>query len=296
MPSNAVAPIEFLPQHKCHQQVQLAIAALMNLSTLKRATVFTIAAALAALPHPVLAKNPPYLKQRSTGTTLAPAVIHLIDKGEYWREHGEIEKALDLYNQAIKVDSRAAEAYVGRARVWEEFGKMGKALDDFGTAIKLEKPFHSGAMRLRGDLYQSLRRYEEAIKDYSMVIDMAPTDGLHFSRALCYLRVNKPALAVNDYNQALKLGGPRAALFEKRGNAYFALHQNIKALADYNMTLKLDPEGNQSKDGHEHLHKSKAEIYKRLGKLDLAKKETAAAKVGRNANLDLAPFASDSLR
>jgi hypothetical protein len=50
------------------------------------------------------------------------------------------------------------------------------------------------------------------------------------------------------------------------------LKQDAKALADYNSALKIDPEGNVSKDGHEHLHKGKAEIYRRLGKTGRGKK------------------------
>jgi tetratricopeptide (TPR) repeat protein len=256
----------------------------------------TIVFQLGSFDTPLLAKNPPQVQHQSSGITLSPSTVSLIRKADYWREHGEIEKAMPLYNQAIKLDRNAAAAYFGRARAWEEFGKMDKALADFTSAINIEKPFHEPAMRLRGDLYQSLRRYEDAIRDYSKVINLHPTDGLYFSRATCHLRLNKPALAVSDYNEALKIAGPRASIFEKRGDAYFVLKQDAKALADYEKALKLDPEGDESKDGHEHLHKTRAEIYKRLGKMDLYKKEAAAAAVGRNANIDLAPFASDQIK
>ncbi len=268
----------------------------MNLSTLKRAYIFTIAAALLALPNPALSKNTPLLKHRSTRNTLAPAVISLIDKGEYWREHGEIERALALYTQAIKLDPKASAAYIGRARVWEEFGKVDKALADFTTAFKNDRPFNPTAARFRGDLYQSMHRYQDAISDYSLLLSVAPTDGLYLNRGNCYLKSNKPAMALKDYDKSISIGGVRSSTLVRRADAHLALNQDAKALADYNMTLKLDPEGNESKDGHEHLHKSKAEIYKRLGKLDLAKKEAAAAKIGRNANIDLAPFASDMLK
>lgn len=81
-------------------------------------------------------------------------------------------------------------------------------------------------------------------------------------------------------------------LLEKRGDTYVILKQDAKALADYDMTLKLDPERDRSRDGHEHLHRSRAEIYKRMGKMDHYKKELAAAAKGRNANMDIAPFSS----
>ena len=236
------------------------------------------------------------IQRQSGGMSLKPSAFPLIAKGDYWREHGEIEKALAIYTQAIKIDPKASGAYIGRAKVWEEFGKTDKALADFTTAFKNDPPFNPGAARFRGDLYQSLHRYQEAINDYSLVISLAPTDGLYFSRGNCYLKSNKPAMAVKDFDKTILTGGDRSTTYLKRADAYFALNQNVKALADYNKTLKLDPEGNDSKDGHEHLHKTKAEIYKRLGKPDLAKKELALVRAGRDASLDLAPFASDQFK
>jgi len=240
--------------------------------------------------------NPPMVQRRAGGMSLAPAAAPLIRKADYFRERDEIEKALDLYTQAIKIDPKCAYAYIGRARVWEEFGKMDKALTDFTTAYKLDQPFNQTAARCRGDLYQSLHRFPEAIADYGAVIKVSPSDGLYLRRATCYMSTNKPSLALKDFDRALVTARRRASIYEKRGDAYLALNQYAKALADYDMDLKMDPEGNDSKDGHEHLHKSKAEIYKRLGKLDLFKKETAAAKAGTHANLDAAPFASDMLK
>lgn len=245
---------------------------------------------------PAFAKKPEQIYHQATGVTLSSPSLPLIKKGNYWRERGELEKALAFFTQAIKVDSKAADTYYFRAQVWEEFGKMDKALEDFNTAIKLRKPFHEGAMRLRGDLYQSLHRYDEAIRDYSLVMTVIPTDGVYNSRGTCYMRLNKPALAVSDFSQAIKIGGPKAAPFEKRANAFMVLNQYAKALADYDMALKLDPDGDNSKDGHEHLHKSKAKIYKHLGKMDLYKKELRAAAIGRNANIDIAPFASGPIK
>lgn len=246
----------------------------------------------------VSAKHTPLIQKRSGGMSLTPLspAQPVIRSAEYLREHGEIEKALTLYTQAIKLDPKASAAYIGRARVWEEFGKLDKALADFNFAFKNDIPFNRTAARFRGDLYQSMHRYQDAINDYSLLLVDGPTDGLFFSRGNCYLKINKPAMAINDFTRAVGLGGNRSLTYERRGDAYLSLKQDAKALADYNSALKIDPEGNVSKDGHEHLHKCKAEIYKRLGKLDLAKKEAAAAAVGRNANVDFAPFASDSLK
>ena len=244
----------------------------------------------------VSAKNPPMIERKARSTTLSSSAVPLTRRADFLREHGEIEEALPLYTEAIKIDSRASQAYIGRALVWEEFGKTDKALADLTAAFKLGSPFNQTAARCRGDLYQSLHRYNEAIEDYTRVISAAPTDGLYFSRGSCYLRVNKPALAVKDFDKALSIGHKRSSVYVRRGDAYYALKQDKKALADYDMTLKLDPEGNEAKDGHEHLHKCKAEIYKRMGKMNLYKKELAASSAGRNANIDLAPFASDPIK
>lgn len=228
------------------------------------------------------------------------ASVHsIVRRADYFREHGEIEKALPLYSQAIQIDSRAADAYIGRAFVYEEFGKMEKALADFSAAIKIGHPAQKQnwlAMRKRADLYQSLHRYNEAIADYGAIIKAAPTDGLYFSRGSCYLKLNNGAAAAKDFDMALKVGHKRASAYEKRGDAYFLLKQNMQALADYDMALRLDPDADESKDSHENLHKSRAEIYRRLGKFELAQKELQRAQERKSANLDLAPFSTEELR
>ncbi len=245
----------------------------------------------------VSAKNPKMIQRNSGGMSLAPGspTRPLIRRAEYFREHGEIEKSLDLYTQAIKIDSKASEAYIGRARVWEEFGKVDKALDDFNTVLRYD-PFNYTAIRFRGDLYQSLHRYQDAVNDYSKVVSAAPTDGLFYSLGICHIKLNKPALALKDFDMTIKLRGKRARTMEKRADALLMLRQYEKALDDYDMAMKLDPDGNESKDSYEHLHKSKAEIYKRLGKPDLAKKEIARASAGKYKIMELVPFSSDLMK
>ncbi len=260
------------------------------------ATTFGIASILLLSAAAVAAKNPTVSQQGSTGVSLAPPTAHLIGKGDYWRGHGELEKAIALYSEAIRVDPGCGVALIGRAKSWLELGKVDKAMADCNSACKTNPPFNRQAFRARGDLYQSLHKYPEAIKDYTTFLSMNPTDGVYFNRGACHLKMNKAALAIKDFDSALAMGAHRPMTYERRGDAYLVLKQYLKALADYDMALKIDPEGNKSKDGHELLHKNKAEIYKRMGKLDLAKKETAAAAVGRNSNLDVAPFATEFLR
>jgi Tfp pilus assembly protein PilF len=127
----------------------------------------------------------------------------IVRRADYFREHGEIEKALPLYSQAIEIDKNQPDAFVGRAYVYEEFGKVDKALADFSAAVKIGHPKQRNnwlARRKRADLYQSLH------------------------------------------------------------------------------------------------HKNRAEIYKRMGKHDLAKNELQLVREKKNANLDLAPFATNELR
>ncbi len=163
----------------------------------------------------------------------------------------------------------------------EEFGKIDKALQDFNFAFKLDAPFNRTAARFRADLYQSLHRYQDAINDYGLLLVDGPTDGLYFSRGNCYLKNQQSCLSSQRLYQGDDSGRQPFSYIRERGDAYLSLKQDGKALADYNAALNLDPEGNISKDGHEHLHRSKAEIYKRMGKTELAKKRSSCCAGGR---------------
>ena len=84
-------------------------------------------------------------------------------------------------------------------------------------------------------------QYDQAIKDYSEAIRLAPNDSTYYnSRAYNYLLLGTPEKGLEDANKSIQLS-PNQYNYDTRGSIYRALSEYDKALADYTEALRLDP-------------------------------------------------------
>jgi hypothetical protein len=65
---------------------------------------------------------------------------------------GQYEKAIDNFNEAVRLQLDNTEAYNGRGISYNKIGKYQLAIDNFSKAIDLN-PYYTAAYRNRGDVY-----------------------------------------------------------------------------------------------------------------------------------------------
>jgi DnaJ family protein C protein 7 len=90
------------------------------------------------------------------------------------------------------------------------------------------------------------KKYEEAIGEYTKVLEFDPTNKKFNSlilanRALCYQKLKKNKEALHDSNQSIKLNPFYARGYVKRGNVYMELKMYDDAKADFQKAKELDP-------------------------------------------------------
>ena len=90
------------------------------------------------------------------------------------------------------------------------------------------------------------KKYEEAIEEYTKVLEFDPTNKKFNSlilanRALCYQKLKKNKEALRDSNQSIKLNPFYARGYVKRGNVYMELKMYDDAKADFQKAKELDP-------------------------------------------------------
>src|SRR3974377_1312825 len=83
------------------------------------------------------------------------------------------------------------------------------------------------------------------------------------NRGTAYYRKGRYDLAIEDYNQAIRLNANEAALFLHRGAAYREWYANDRAIEDFHQAVKLDP---TSADGFA----SRGNVYYRKRQYDCA--------------------------
>jgi tetratricopeptide (TPR) repeat protein len=97
----------------------------------------------------------------------------LVNRGSAYRARGELERAIQDYDQAIKLDPNDVEAFFRRGIAHGRRREFDSAIADFDRAIKL-KPDHVGALYSRGLTYSNKGQWERAIQDYDQAIKLSP--------------------------------------------------------------------------------------------------------------------------
>ena len=99
-----------------------------------------------------------------------------------------------------------------------------------------------------------------AIEDYDEAIRINPKDAVaYFNRGNAYHSLNKKKRAIEDYDQAIRLNPEYADAYHNRGTTYYDLGQYNRAIEDYDQTIRLNP-------GDTVAYNNRGNAYKLWGK------------------------------
>jgi len=192
-----------------------------------------------------LARN----KTRPTGDIKA---YEFYVKGrDLWRESEnvkDLQTAISLFNQAIKVDPQFALAYAGLAdadrRVWGQTHDATwaqKALSAAERAKILNDNLPEVHFTL-GSIYTATGRTAEAIAELQRALQLNPNSDEALRRlGTAYLNSGRDPEAIAAYARATEVNPYLWTNYRSLGNAYFKLGENAKALAAFQRITELDP-------------------------------------------------------
>jgi tetratricopeptide (TPR) repeat protein len=162
---------------------------------------------------------------------------------------GEHEKAIVDYTAAIELWPKHSSPWLFRASSYAALGEDDKAIEDYTRVIALGTeegrpvaPLNLAAAYIeRAELYKKGRRYEEALADYGEAIRRGgPNLSIAYgNRGIVHRLMGEPALAMADYDEALRINPDYAEAYNNRGNVYFDLGDYDRAIADYDEALRL---------------------------------------------------------
>jgi tetratricopeptide (TPR) repeat protein len=152
--------------------------------------------------------------------TSAQASLVTMRRGISYFVKGDLNRALEDYNEAIKLNPRNETAYCNRAGDLEAQGKEKEALQDYGQAINLN-PKYVLAYLYRGSLHRVRGELNEAMADVAKAIESNPKDARSFiERARINLAKNQAGPAVADCETALQLDPKSIEARADRAKAY----------------------------------------------------------------------------
>jgi tetratricopeptide (TPR) repeat protein len=162
------------------------------------------------------------------------------NRGIGYRFKGDYDRAIQDYNQAIKLNPKFAGAYNNRGVALERKNEYDRAISDYDQAIKL-KPSAEAHFN-RGNAQLGRSHYDRAIDDYNQAIKLKPDFAAAFDNR-CWARavvgILKPALA--DCNEALRLRPNNAATLESRGFIFLKMSHFDAAVSDFDAVLRSNP-------------------------------------------------------
>ena len=149
--------------------------------------------------------------------------------------------SIQYFNQVIKSKPWLAEPYFYRAVAKINLDDFKGAEEDCTLCLQ-RNPFLTQAYYARGIARQSQEKYDEAIDDYQKGLEFKPEDRqMLVNMAVAFIQKK-------DYNGAektfddLMTAHPKYSMnYMTRGAMYLEKGDTLKALADYNKAIEMDP-------------------------------------------------------
>jgi tetratricopeptide (TPR) repeat protein len=170
--------------------------------------------------------NEPFRQYADATTALADGTKFLDD--------GEIDKAIDALDQAVKLDPNLAEAWfkLGIAHGLAEKRDETRVTNDDASANKDPKAKPN-----------SEKAFEKAVVAYKKIIDANAEDHVaYFNLGRAYNKLNEDEDAAKALRQAVKLNPDDTEYQTELGAILIKLAQYQEAIAPLKKALELDPE------------------------------------------------------
>ncbi len=114
------------------------------------------------------------------------------------------DKCLEQANEVLKINKNTAKAYFIKGFAYKETGDTSKALSSFQTSVELDADYYDAYIQL-GNI-EAKRKHPIALQYYNNALRLQPgsTEAL-YNRGLLYQNMGQLEKAGDDYNRILKI-------------------------------------------------------------------------------------------
>jgi tetratricopeptide (TPR) repeat protein len=244
-------------------------------------------------------------KAWKNGETLWTAVIHKYteaqigynNKADFYRKQGQIDKAIELYNDAILIADKPYLSYNQLGFLYNNQRKYDLAIQVLNKSISINGNY-AGSYLNRGVSNLNIGRLDLALADFNKTLSVNPNvNAAYYNRGYTYKMKGDIELALNDFLEYVLYDKQNYRAFERIGEIYLDKNENSlayqnaiqcinlnescincvyikgtvqlrnrdfeKALGNFNLILKQD-------NKHLKSHLNKGVCLMNLGKFELA--------------------------
>ncbi len=174
------------------------------------------------------------------------------NRGLAYNAKGEHDRAIQDYDEALKLDPDKASTYNNRGVAYGDKRDHDRALQDFNEAIKRE-PDNTLYYRNRAQEYEGTKEFELAIADFDRAIKLKPREASYYDER-CFAhfewaaskfpageaRERKLDEAIRDCDQAINLKPDSADAYETRARVNNFRDQYDRAISDISEAIRLE--------------------------------------------------------
>ena len=194
------------------------------------------------------------------------------NRGLVFHKEGNNERALQYYDEALKLNNNDAEVYTNRGNVLSEKRNFDAALSDYNSALSV-KTDYIAALDNRGALYGAMGKFELAIGDLSKAIKLDPTyKSAYANRGTAFLDYGKYDQAIKDFNKYLDFGPGDVDIMNSIGVCFQYLKKYDESLKVFNRMISINPKPV--------FFLNRSFTWKGLGNLEEARKDALIARQG----------------
>ena len=149
------------------------------------------------------------------------------------------EKAVHHYTKALKLKPDLPEGYNNRGNAYREKGEIDKAIQDYNNAIKYEEN-DALSYNNRGNAHFDKGDIDKANEDYNKAIELDPDFAqAYYNRGNAYTMIGETSKAIEDYNKAIELDPDFTQAYTIRGSVWLHLEEWEKAKLDLTISKRL---------------------------------------------------------
>ncbi len=125
--------------------------------------------------------------------------------GNVMMDKGQVERAIEHYEEALKIVPRYAEAHNNLAAALMNRGQVDQALEHFQKALE-QLPDMPQAHQGLGNIYSSRGQFDRVVEHYRRVLKLNPEDAnVRYNLGVVLNRQGKTAEAVREWRKVIRL-------------------------------------------------------------------------------------------
>ncbi len=145
------------------------------------------------------------------------------------------DKAMDDFNEAIKIDQNYLEARLARAELNEtRKNDIVAAIADYDIITKAIDPLNPAYHAKKAELKEKINNIKGALEDYDKAIALAPKRGVYpYSKALVLIKTKDFNAAKENLEKAIRVEPEFAKAYYQRGMLWMEVNKLKEAAADF---------------------------------------------------------------